>query len=198
MKSKRGVGLTDLLVAVGLLAVGLTIALPNLAEVRRRAALDRLARTLASHTALCRIKAIDTWRRAGLVFSRRDDGWSFTPVLDGDGDGVSRRDFESGVDTRLAPPVPIDGLCPGAGVGVPAEWRVPRPGGGGVLALVDGVAAGSSDIISFSPLGDATPATVYFNDGHARVLAVRIYGPTARIRVLEWRMGWQRWRQIVP
>jgi type II secretory pathway pseudopilin PulG len=198
MRSQRGAGLTDVVVAVGLLAIGMTIALPNLAEVRRRAALDRLARTLAGHTALCRMKAIDTWRRAGLVFSPQGRGWSFTPVLDGDGDGVSRRDLDRGVDTPLAPAVPIDVLCPGAGIGVPAEWHVPRPGGRGVLDLADGVAAGRSDIISFSPLGDATPATVYFNDGHARVLAVRIYGPTARVRVLEWRLGWRAWRQVTP
>lgn len=198
MRTQRGVGLTDMVVAAGLLAIGMTIALPNLVEVRRRAALDRLARTLAGHTALCRIRAIDTWRRAGLVFSRQGGRWSFTPVLDGDGDGVSRRDLEGGVDNALAPSVPIDALCPGAGIGVPADWRVPRPDGRGVLDLADGVAAGRNDIISFSPLGDATPATVYFNDGRARVLAVRIYGPTARIRVLEWRLGWKRWRQVTP
>jgi len=186
----------ELTVVLAIMGLAMAVALPNLVEARRAAGLVRVARTVASQTHLCRLRAINARRNVGLVFAREGERWVFTPVMDGDGDGVSRRDLERGVDPALAPAVRLDTLCAGASVGVPASWRVPDPSGRGRLRVADGLAAGRSDIISFSPLGDATPSTVYVNDGAGRLLALRIYGATARVRALEWRTGWPRWRQI--
>ena len=65
----------------------------------------------------------------------------------------------------------------------------------GRLTPGDGLKAGRSDIISFTALGNATSCTIYLNDGHNRMLALRIFGATARVRILEWRRGWPRWRR---
>lgn len=196
MGRERGVTFLELIVALAIIGLGLAVALPNLVEARRAAGLKRVARVVIAHTHLCRLRAINARRKAGLIFARQPSGWVFTPTLDGDGDGVSRRDLERGIDTPLEPTVRLETLCAGAAIGVPQDWRVPNPSGRGRLRVPDGLAAGRSDIISFSPLGDATPSTVYVNDGGGRLLAIRIYGATARVRVLEWRTGWPRWRQL--
>lgn len=196
MRYERGVTFLELVVALAIVGLGLAVTLPNLVEARRAAGLKRVARVIIAHTHLCRMRAINANRKAGLIFAREEGRWVFTPTLDGDGDGVSRRDLARGIDSPLEPTIRLDTLCAGAAVGVPQNWKVPKPSGRGRLRVPDGLAAGRSDIISFSPLGDATPSTVYVNDGSSRLLAIRIYGATARVRVLEWRAGWSRWRQL--
>lgn len=196
MRHERGLTVVELVAVLAIMGLVMAVALPNLVEARRAAGLVRVARVVAANTHLCRLRAINARRNAGLVFAQERGQWVFTPTMDGDGDGVSRRDLERGVDRALAPTVRLDTLCAGATVGVPAAWKVPNPSGRGRLQVADGLAAGRSDIISFSPLGDATPSTVYVNDGAGRLLAIRIYGATARVRALEWRAGWQRWRQV--
>jgi type II secretory pathway pseudopilin PulG len=196
MRFERGATLVDLLAALSILAMAMAIAVPNLETARRRAGLDSIARTIIASLQLCRMQAFKCGRKAGLVFFHDGARWSFTPVVDGDGDGVSRKDLGRGIDAALAPTTWLDALSAGATLGVPKGWRVPDPSGHGRLHTSDGLAAGTSDIISFSALGDATPSSVYLNDGQRRMLALRIYGGTARVRILEWRRGWARWRQI--
>jgi hypothetical protein len=56
----------------------------------------------------------------------------------------------------------------------------------------DPVRFGSSDILSFSPYGTATPGTFYLA-GDASQAAVRVTGGSARVRLMVWRGG--RWRE---
>jgi len=188
--------MVDTLVALALMGLGVAIALPSLTSLRGQASLERVARQLAADAIRCRAEAINRRANVALVFDQHGDRFSYVPVADGDGDGVLRRDIQRGQDRPCGPRIRLDDLCRGARIGVPPGWGVPDPAGRGRLAPGDGVRAGRSDMLSFSPLGDATPATVYFNDGRERMLAVRIYGGTARVRVLEWRRGWAGWRRI--
>jgi hypothetical protein len=188
--------MVDLIVVLALLGTVAALTIPRLDTAMRQVRLERLARQVASDTHRCRAAAVRLRRNVGLVFTQEGSRWSYKAVVDGDGDGVSRRDVEGGVDRQIQPKVAIDSLCPGARLGVPAGWRVPDPSGRGRLRSGSGVRAGRWGIISFSSLGDATPATLYFNDGRERLLAVRIYGGTARIRALEWRLGWPSWRRV--
>jgi hypothetical protein len=56
----------------------------------------------------------------------------------------------------------------------------------------DPIRFGSSDILSFSPLGTATPGTFYLAGDFAQA-AVRVTGGSARVRLMVWRGG--RWRE---
>ena len=47
-------------------------------------------------------------------------------------------------------------------------------------------------MLSFSPLGTATPGTFYLAGDHAQA-AVRVTGGTARVRLMLWRGG--RWQE---
>jgi hypothetical protein len=52
----------------------------------------------------------------------------------------------------------------------------------------DPVRFGVSDMLSFSPLGTATPGTFYLAGENAQA-AVRVNGGTARVRLMLWRGG---------
>lgn len=195
MERQSGTTLIEGMVAVAIAGLALAVSLPYLHEARRGAGLDTLARRLAAAAHRCRLLAIDRRHNVGLVFAEGADGWRYAAAEDGDGDGVSRRDVAAGIDPVLGAEVRFESLCEGARLGIPEGWEVPDPAGRGRLRPGDGLKAGSSDIISFTSLGNATSCTLYINDGRNRMLAVRIYGATARVRVLEWRRGWPRWRR---
>ncbi len=195
MERQKGATLIDAVVVMAIAGLTLAVSLPYLQEARRRAGLETLARRLAAATHRCRLLAIDRRHNVGLVFAEAVDGWRYVAAEDGDGDGVSRRDVANGVDPGLGPEVRFESLCQGARLGIPEGWEVPDPSGRGLLRPGDGLKAGSSDVVSFTALGNATPCSVYINDARDRMLALRIYGATARVRVLEWRRGWPRWRQ---
>ena len=60
--------------------------------------------------------------------------------------------------------------------------------------LSDPVRAGRGDIITFTPRGTATPASIYLTDHRARMRVLRIYGGTGRVISKVWRSGWPEWR----
>jgi hypothetical protein len=133
----------------------------------------RLARSLAirrnAYTALC--------------FEQRDDGVYLRVALDRDFDGVQSRDLRDGIDTymnegrRLSDTAEVRvGVLPG----------VPEPPPGrGLLDPSDPIRFGVADRVSFSPLGGATPGTLYFA-GHGLQAAVRVTGNSARVSTLLW------------
>lgn len=196
MSSERGVSALDMLVTVTIVGMVAAMVIPNFATVRRQTDMERLAREVKRAVLDCRIQALTGGRNVGLMFARESGGWYYTMAEDWDGDGVSRRDVETGVDQTLGPRVWLKFLCSNAGVGVPDGWRVPDPAGSGWLPSGDGLRVGSAQIVSFSPTGGATPSTVYFNDATTRLVAVRIHGGMGRVRALEWRHGWPQWREM--
>lgn len=195
MGRQCGYSLVEFLVVVTILAMVLAVGAPELFGVRRQVNLERIARKVKHDAMLATIAALTEGRNVGLVFSEDRGRWFWVLVADGNGNGVSRRDYVAGVDPVIGPRVWLEFLAAGAGCGVPPGWNVPDPSGSGKLPP-DGLRAGSSNIISFTPLGQATPSTVYFHDGRSRMLAIRVHGSLGRIRVLEWRRGWRGWQEV--
>lgn len=196
MHQQRGVSALDMLVVVGILGVMMAVVAPNLLTVRRQGDMERLARQVHQAVLDCRVQAITGGRKVGLVFDRGRGGWYYVMAEDWDGDGVSRRDVADGTDRTLGSKVWLKFLCSDAGVGVPTGWRVPDPAGSGWLPAGSGLRIGNAQIVSFSATGGATPSTIYFHDARFRMVAVRIHGGMGRIRVLQWRQGWDRWREL--
>jgi prepilin-type N-terminal cleavage/methylation domain-containing protein len=195
MRDGRGFSMLELLAVLAILGLVVTITAPDLFAVRRSVNLSRLAKQIASDTTICRVEALTTCRNVGLVFYEEGGRWLYRMVADGNRNGVSRREVATGQDRALGPRVWLEFLSAGTRVGVPPGWQVPDPSGSGTLPA-DGLRIGSADIISFSARGTATPCSVYFNDGFSRMLAVRVNGEVGRIRALEWRRGWPRWREV--
>jgi hypothetical protein len=182
-----------LVMVVAIIAV---VAVPNLQEAHRGAALLGAAGRVQGLMFRCRAYAIMNQRSTGLVFERRpDSSWRCFIAADGDGDGILRRDIE-----KLTDPVVSEILefAPrAAGFGILQGEFVPDPSGRGRLGgnLSDPVRAGRGDIITFTPQGRATPSSVYLTDHHGRMRVLRVYGGTGRVNSLVWRSGWAVWRR---
>jgi len=195
MDTHGGFSVSEALVVLALFALAVAVALPNLAETRRKTDLQRLARQVAADALRARMEALWSCRNVGLVFAEQEGRPYYVMVADGNANGVSRQDFLRNIDRALGPRIWLEFLSAGTRLGVPREWQVPDPSGGGTLGE-QGLRAGRAAIISFSRTGHATPSSVYFNDGRERVLAVRVHGGLGRIRPLLWQRGWSQWREV--
>jgi len=194
--AERGITLVEVVVTVALLTIILAVTLPGLTEARRAAALGGASRRLQGLLFRCRAVAILNAQACALVFERRDDGtWRCFIAQDGDGDGIRRRDINRLVDPVVSEVVFFE--TGEAGLGILKGEFVPDPSGRGRLRgnLDDPVRAGRGDIITFTPRGTATPASIYLTDHHGRMRVLRVYGGTGRVISRVWRSGWPKWRE---
>ena len=73
------------------------------------------------------------------------------------------------------------------------EMMPPSSPGHYLDRIDDPIRFNSSDICSFSPVGESTPGSVYLWDRRNRMAVVRVFGQTAKVRVLYYRRGERKW-----
>jgi hypothetical protein len=178
----RGAALLDLVFACGLLVVMAAIAIPSLQAARERDSARLAARHLATKLTLLRVDAIRRNRAVAVRFDPDDLG-RIAVYADGDGDGVLQQDIDAFIDTPLEASSHIAEIFAPVSLAIP--FTMPAPDGDGlVLAGSDPVRLGSSAFLSFSPLGSATSGTIYLAGRGGVPACVRVFGATARVRVL--------------
>lgn len=179
----RGYTLIEILTTVAIIGMVLMVTLPAFGSMRRRSAVRAATAELRNTFHLHRSRAIATGVNCGMKFSLLAGQWHYTVYDDGDGDGVRNDDIKSGKDPMVAPPrvvFPESGRA--VSIGLLSE-KVKDPDGD---VLKSPVAFGNSKICSFSRLGQSTPGTIYLTDRGRELFAVRVYGATAKIRVLRY------------
>ena len=138
-----------------------------------------------------RSMAISSGAYTAIVFDGDGDQARFAIYRDGDHDGVRRADIAASVDPLVEAPVPVTG--PVSGVRVAIQPGLPAiPPETGTLSG-DAIRFGPSNILSFSPLGTATPGTFYLLGRNGRQAAVRVTGGSSRVRTMLWDGG--RWSE---
>jgi prepilin-type N-terminal cleavage/methylation domain-containing protein len=187
----RGFSLIEALLAVSIVLVMAAVALPPFRAHFAEAHLVGAGQQFKSQFRLACSAAVRSVVYTAIRFERRDDGSVWYAVYqDGDEDGVRSADILSGRDRLLSGPFPLSGGAPGVRVGINRGIPALPPERGELSG--DPVRFGSSDILSFSPFGTATPGTFYLA-GDAGQAAVRVTGGSARVRLMVWRSG--RWRE---
>jgi len=187
--TQRGFSLLEATVAVGIILVMTAAAAPAFRARFADAHILGAGQQFKGHFRLAWSTAVRRGVYTAIKFERLDDGRAFYSVYqDGNGNGVLSADIARGVDVRIAGPYPLSGGAPGVSIGI--NPGVPNlPGDSGMLSG-DPIRFGRSDMLSFSPLGTATPGTFYLAGDSAQA-AVRVNGGSARVRLMLWRGG--RW-----
>jgi prepilin-type N-terminal cleavage/methylation domain-containing protein len=131
-----------------------------------------------------RAEAVRRGVTVAVVFDPCGDSWCLRLVADGNGNGVRRADIASGIDRAIERAWTVE-----EGTGVlrltvgqdlpPLAPGEPRLGTG-----ADPVRFGSGDMASFSPLGTATSGSLILSSRSGGAYAVRVLGPTGRVRAM--------------
>jgi hypothetical protein len=153
---------------------------------------------VASALRQARSEAAKRGVKVGLKFRVAADGSvSFTVYRDGDGDGLSTRDIDAGVDPPLAPPRRLEHTGADVRFGFP-PGPAPRDPGDPTRRLEnldDPIRFNVSDIASFDPLGTSTPGSAYLTDSRRHLMAVRLFGRTGKVKILAYDPESETWRR---
>lgn len=193
MGKKEGFSLIELLIVLALLGCAAALAAPALDRVQHRAALVQAGYRLLADTQKCQTLAARHLARVGIVFDVDHRGRFYVLVQDGNGNGVSRKDYLAGRDKVVGGPVYLREFGRQVRLGPPFGVRVPKPDESGWVPE-SGVQAGHAGILSFSPGLGASPGSVYLSAG-TRVVALRVT-PMGVARLLTWDAGRRAWRPL--
>jgi type II secretory pathway pseudopilin PulG len=188
----RGYTLIELLFAVGLSitlgAVATPQVLTTIDEVRAAAAV----RYLTTKLQRARMEAVVRSADVGLQFVATGDGFTVTAYRDGNANGIRTRDIQRGVD----PPIGTLDRLPGlfAGVDFGAVPGLPPVEPGGTPPGSDPIRLGSSNVLTFTPLGTASSGSLYVRGRRNSQYVVRIIGETGKTRVLKFDAVSQQWK----
>ena len=191
MRKHNGYSLAELLTVVAIIALIALATVPAFASMRRRSAARTAAVAMRSIFHLARSRAVSRGRNCGVKFQQSGPEWQFALYDDGDGDGVRNDDITKGTDRRVAPPRVVLPESRLVSIGLLPD-TVRDPDGDQLLPTASPVQFGRSTICSFSPLGESTPGTIYMKSDR-NLWAVRVYGATAKMRVLRYDVATRKW-----
>lgn len=191
----RGTTLVELLVALFILGILFALGVPALAD---------LTATLTLRAACLDVTTTFRDAQARATFQRRDVGvkWVvaggdivFSIYEDGNGNGVRSEDIRKGLDRRVGEPFSMKHRFPGVSFSFVKGFSGKDPSGAPVGNLDDPIHFGRGDICTFTPLGHASPGTVYLADAKGRQACVRVSPYSASFATYEWDPGTKRWRK---
>jgi competence protein ComGC len=190
---ESGFSLVELLIGITALAWILALATPGVTRLRQEVVLRSAVHETSVAFYQARAFAISRNRNVGLKFRQNGGRYEWALYVDGNGNGVRTAEIASGVDRYLGISYPWwrNDVLPAIMTGT----RVPDPGSPGhyLDRIDDPIRFNSSDICSFSPMGDATPGSVYLWDAHDGMAVLRVFGGTAKVRSLYYRRGEREW-----
>jgi prepilin-type N-terminal cleavage/methylation domain-containing protein len=192
VRKERGFSVVEMLVVIAIIGLSAGVATPAFLTLHRRGATRAASAELRSIFHSARSRAIARGHHSGVKFTKSQGEWFYTLYDDGDGDGVRNDDIASGVDRRVAPSRRVLAQSRLAFIGLP-PMTLKDPDGDPLTATSSPVQFNQSTLCSFSPIGAATPGTIYISDRVGDVYAVRVYGTTAKIRLLRYNPGSNKW-----
>lgn len=175
----HGYTLIELLFVCTVAALVAGLAAPGVQASLSRSKTIAAARYLGGRMAMARTYAVTRSANVALRFERTDGDATFQTFVDGNGNGVRNTEIASRVDLPLDQPVQLSELFSGV-----------------MIAAADGadpLRIGTSNLLSFSPIGTATPGTIFVRGREGLQLALRVVGATGRTRLLRYDEGSADW-----
>jgi hypothetical protein len=180
--NERGRTLLEMTIVVALVLLSASMLVPTLRAYSQEAQITGAAQTFQGRFREAYSIAVRRNVETAIRFETDASGTTYSVYRDGNGNGVLSADIATGRDARIMGPIPLDaGL---SGVRVAINPGVPAiPPDSGTLDPADPIRFGRSNMLSFSPMGTATPGTFYLAGDSAQA-AVRVTPGSARVRIL--------------
>ena len=186
-----GYSLIELLFALGVATTLSAAAMPPVF-----AALDDYrtlgaVRYLATRLQRTRMEAVSRHANTAFQFVAGDRTYRYAVYVDGNGNGVRRGETDRGIDRQIHAPEKLSdrfravdfGTLPGL---PPVDPPGPAPG-------TDPIRLGTSDSVTFTPLGTATAGSLYLLGAGRVQYVIRVYGETGKTRILKFNLRTRQW-----
>jgi len=184
--NERGRTLMEMLVVLAIVVVMAAVSIPYLEAYSEESHLLGAGRQFKGEFRRARSIAARLNVYTAIRFEALPEGMHFSLYADGNHNGVRSADIADGIDSRVSGPFKLTGGAPGVRVGINPD--VPEiPPATGILDTSDPIRFGA-DMLSFSPMGTATPGTFYLAGKYAQA-GVRVTAGSARVRLMICRGG---------
>jgi hypothetical protein len=180
--NERGHTLVEVLVVVAILMLTAVVSLPHVRAYALEAELVGAGQVFKGEFRRARSVAIARSMQTALRFENEGEAIYLSTYVDGNFNGVLAADIRRGVDTRISGPVRLTTGSAQVRVGINEGVRAIPPETG-FLDTRDPIRFGAGNMLSFSPLGTATPGTFYLASPR-RQAAVRVTAGNSRVRLL--------------
>lgn len=187
-----GATLTEVLVSCAIAATMAAMAMPQVLGFQQGRSATAAARYLQGRLQLARMEALKRSANVALAFTQVAGEYEYATYVDGNGNGVRTVEIASRVDPILSGLERLRDQFPGVAFGI--VDGTPSIDSDGPLTGNDPIRVGRSGLVSFSPLGGATPGSLYVRGPDRSQSAIRITGATGRVRVLEFDAATRQWR----
>jgi len=189
----RGTSLPELVVVLLILGLVFTLSVPALSDLLAEEGLQTAAREVSAILTTARARAVFQGADVGVKWISSGGDLVLSVYQDGNGNGVTTADIKKGVDRLVAGPYWLRGKYPGISFSFVPSFDGLDPGGAPIGDLADPLRFGRSDICSFSPLGKASPGSVYLSNSKRRQAAVRVTPANAKIQIFTWHGKSLKW-----
>ena len=194
MRSARGFTFAELLFATALMAVVTAAATPQLLagldEWRTRGAVRYLSGRLYQARMEAAVRNADTAVR----FEQSGSTYEYFTVADGNRNGVRALDVQAGIDRVVRSKERLADKFPGVEFG--ALPGLPPVDPSGAAPGSDPIRLGTSDMVTFTPLGASTPGSLYIRGRGKVQYVLRVFAETGKIRMLRFYPGAAEWKQL--
>ena len=189
-----GYSLLELLFALGLAVTCGATALPQLLLTVDDARAVGAARFLATRLQEVRMEAIARSTDVGFQFVPTPDGYTYAAYIDGNTNGIRSADIQHGADSKLFAPERLSDRFPGVDFGVLPG--LPSVDPDGTPPGSDPIKLGTSNILTFTPLGTSSSGSIYMRGRRDSQFVIRIFGETAKARVLRFDLRDRAWKAL--
>ena len=189
----RGTSLPELVVVLLILGLVIALSVPALSDLLAEEGLQTAAREVSAILTTARARAVFQGADVGVKWISSGGDLVLSVYQDGNGNGVTTADIKKGVDRLVAGPYWLRGKYPGISFSFVPGFDGLDPGGAPIGDLADPLRFGRSDICSFSPLGKASPGSVYLSNSKRRQAAVRVTPANAKIQIFTWHGKSLKW-----
>jgi prepilin-type N-terminal cleavage/methylation domain-containing protein len=188
---EHGFSLVEMAVALAIFMLLAMVFAPDLRAYAVDAHLLGAGHKFKQEFLKARSIAVRSGVQTAIRFERRPDGAYFSVYADGNFNGVLASEIVTGTDARVAGPFALNGGAPDVSVAInPGTPAIPPERG--TLDTGDPIRFGRSDMLSFSPMGTASPGTFYLA-GVGQQAAVRVNPGTSRVSL--WTCRGTKWRE---
>ena len=180
-----------------LFAVTLSLVVGAVATPQLLASVDDLraagaVRYIATKLQQSRMEAVSRSASVGWQFVVIPNGYTYALYRDGNGNGIGSLDIQQGVDARIGAPELLTTRFTGVDFGVLPGLPPVDPGG--TAPGSDPIKLGSSNILTFTPLGTSSSGSLYLLGRRNAQYAIRILGETGKTRILKFDPRTRQWK----